>query len=145
MGLAEVGGLPGGGSQRVALTDDDAEGQALFTEWARAAGCAVTRDRVGNIFATRRGADHDGAAVLVGSHLDTQPHGGRFDGTVGVLAGLEILRTLNDGGVETASPLVVVSWSNEEGARFPLPMTGSSVFAGLLSAGDAEAQRALDG
>lgn len=145
MEMAEIGALPDDGSNRLALTDEDAAGQALFTGWARAAGCTVARDRVGNLFATRRSADPDRPAVLVGSHLDTQPHGGRFDGPVGVLAALEIVRTLDDAGIETEAPVVVVSWSNEEGARFPLPLTGSSVFAGLLSAGDAEAQRALDG
>ena len=145
MDMAEVGGLPGGGSNRVALTDEDGAGQELFGEWAVAAGCALARDRVGNLFATRPGTDPARPAVLVGSHLDTQPGGGRFDGTVGVLAGLEIVHTLNDLGVETAAPVVVVSWSNEEGARFPLPMTGSAVFAGLLAAEEAEGQRALDG
>jgi N-carbamoyl-L-amino-acid hydrolase len=145
MDMAEVGALPGGASNRVALTDEDAAGQELFIEWAVAAGCAVTRDRVGNLFATRPGKDPVRPAVLVGSHLDTQPRGGRFDGTVGVLAGLEIVRTLNDLAVETAAPVVVVSWSNEEGARFPLPMTGSTVFAGLLAVEDAQEQRALDG
>ena len=145
MEMAEVGAVPGEGSNRVALTDEDAAGQALFTEWARLSGCVVTRDGIGNLFAARRGADSSRPAVLVGSHLDTQPYGGRFDGTVGVLAGLEIVRTLNDAGIETAAPVVVVSWANEEGARFPLPLTGSSVFAGTLSAAEAEAQHALDG
>jgi N-carbamoyl-L-amino-acid hydrolase len=143
--MAAVGGTPEGGSNRVALTDEDAAGQALFEEWARASGCAVARDGIGNLFATRPGADSDRPAVLVGSHLDTQPNGGRFDGTVGVLAGLEIIRTLDDAGIETVAPVVVVSWANEEGARFPLPLTGSSVFTGALAASEAEAQRALDG
>lgn len=145
MDMADVGGVPGGGSNRVALTDEDAAGQELFMRWAVEAGCDVARDRVGNVFATRGGSDAALPAVLVGSHLDTQPRGGRFDGTVGVLAGLEIVRTLNDRGVDTAASVVVVSWSNEEGARFPLPLTGSAVFAGLLAAEDAEGQRALDG
>jgi N-carbamoyl-L-amino-acid hydrolase len=145
MEMAEVGATAGGGSHRVALTDEDAAGQALFTKWARASGCTVTRDAIGNLFAARPGADPDLPAVLVGSHLDTQPNGGRFDGAVGVLAALEIVRTLADAGVETAAPVVVVSWANEEGARFPLPLTGSSVFAGTLAAAEAEAQHALDG
>jgi N-carbamoyl-L-amino-acid hydrolase len=145
MEMAEIGPVAGGGSNRVALTDEDAAGQALFAEWAGAAGCVVTRDPIGNLFATRPGTDSGRPAVLVGSHLDTQPHGGRFDGTVGVLAGLEIVRSLDDAGIETVAPLVVVSWANEEGARFPLPLTGSSVFAGLLASGAAKAQRALDG
>jgi N-carbamoyl-L-amino-acid hydrolase len=142
--LAEVGATPEGGSHRVALTDADAEGQALVAEWAESAGCLVARDRIGNLFATRKGVA-DRPAVLVGSHLDTQPDGGRFDGTVGVLAGLEIVRTLNDARIETDAPVVVVSWANEEGARFPLPLTGSSVYAGLLAERDAKGQRALDG
>jgi beta-ureidopropionase / N-carbamoyl-L-amino-acid hydrolase len=145
MDMAAVGATKEGGSNRVALTDVDATGQALFADWARASGCTVTRDGIGNLFATRPGVDPDRPAVLVGSHLDTQPYGGRFDGTVGVLAGLEIVRTLDDAGIETAAPVVIVSWANEEGARFPLPLTGSSVFAGSLAASEAEAQQALDG
>jgi N-carbamoyl-L-amino-acid hydrolase len=143
--MAEVGATPEGGSNRVALTDEDADGQALFGEWARTSGYTVTRDGIGNLFATRPGTDPGRSAVLVGSHLDTQPNGGRFDGPVGVLAALELVRTLDEAGIETAAPVVVVSWANEEGARFPLPLTGSSVFAGVLSASEAEAQHALDG
>ncbi len=143
--LAKIGAVPGGGSNRVALTDEDAEGQALFVRWAEASGCTVTRDRIGNLFATRRCADPSRPAVVVGSHLDTQPHGGRFDGPVGVLAGLEIVRTLDDARVATMAPVVIASWVNEEGARFPLPLTGSSVFAGLLDQQTAETQAALDG
>jgi N-carbamoyl-L-amino-acid hydrolase len=145
MALAEVGPAPGGGSHRVALTDADRDGQALFTGWAEAAGCAISRDRIGNLFAERAGTDPSRPPVLVGSHLDTQPNGGRFDGTFGMLAALEIVRTLNDNAVQTAAPIVIVSWSNEEGARFPLPTTGSAVFSGALALEDALAQRALDG
>jgi N-carbamoyl-L-amino-acid hydrolase len=145
MDIARIGALPGGGSNRVALTDEDAEGQALFIRWVEASGCTVTRDRIGNLFARRRSADPSLAAVVVGSHLDTQPYGGRFDGPVGVLAGLEIVRTLDDAGVTTIAPVVIASWVNEEGARFPLPLTGSSVFAGILDQREAEAQASLDG
>lgn len=145
MDLAQIGAVAGDGSNRVALTDEDAEGQALVARWAEEGGYAVSRDRIGNLFATRPGAEISRPAVVVGSHLDTQPHGGRFDGPVGVLAGLEIVRTLDDEGVATVAPVVVVSWANEEGARFPLPLTGSSVFAGLLDREAAEAQRALEG
>jgi N-carbamoyl-L-amino-acid hydrolase len=145
MALAEVGPAPGGGSHRVALTDADRDGQALFSSWAEAAGCTVTRDRIGNLFAERPGADPSRPAVFVGSHLDTQPNGGRFDGPYGVLAGLEIVRTLSDHVLQTVAPLVVVSWSNEEGARFPLPTTGSAVFSGALALEDALAQPAHDG
>jgi N-carbamoyl-L-amino-acid hydrolase len=145
MDLARIGAVAGDGSNRLALTDDDAEGQALVARWAEESGCTVTRDRIGNLFATRAGAEPSRPAVVVGSHLDTQPYGGRFDGPAGVLAGLEIVRTLDDEGVGTVAPVVVVSWANEEGARFPLPLTGSSVFAGLLDLGAAEAQQAVDG
>ncbi|MDX6599966.1 MAG: beta-ureidopropionase / N-carbamoyl-L-amino-acid hydrolase [Gaiellales bacterium] len=145
MALAEVGPAPGGGSHRVALTDADRDGQALFAGWAEAAGCTVSRDRIGNLFAERPGTDLSRPPVLVGSHLDTQPNGGRFDGTFGALAALEIVRTLNDAGVQTLAPVVIVSWSNEEGARFPLATTGSAVFCGALALEDALAQRALDG
>jgi N-carbamoyl-L-amino-acid hydrolase len=143
--LAEVGALPGGGSNRVALTDEDAAGQRLFEDRARAAGYEPMRDRIGNLFLRREGTDPERAAVVVGSHLDTQPAGGDFDGPVGVLAGFEILRTLDDAGIRTGAPVVVASWANEEGARFPFPMTGSSVFAGVLDRAAAEEQRALDG
>jgi N-carbamoyl-L-amino-acid hydrolase len=145
MALAEVGPAPGGGSHRVALTDADRDGQALFTGWAEAAGCTVSRDRIGNLFAERPGSDPARPPVLVGSHLDTQPNGGRFDGTFGTLAALEIVRSLNDSGMQTAAPIVMVSWSNEEGARFPFATTGSAVFSGALALEDALAQRALDG
>src|SRR3954470_4835668 len=113
--MAAVGALPDGGSNRVALTDEDAAGQRLFEEWARAGGYAVARDRIGNLFVRRDGVEPDRAAVVVGSHLDTQPRGGDFDGTVGVLAGLEILRSLDDAGIGTLAPVVVASWANEEG------------------------------
>jgi N-carbamoyl-L-amino-acid hydrolase len=145
MDLAQVGAVSGGGSNRVALTEEDAAGQALFARWAGDAGCVVTRDQIGNLFATRNGIDADRPAVVVGSHLDTQPHGGRFDGPIGVLAGLEIVRSLDERGIRTVAPLVIASWANEEGARFPQPMTGSGVFAGVLSLEEAKAQRALDG
>lgn len=145
MDMAEVGATQEGGCDRVALTDADKMGQELFVEWAAAAGCLVTRDRIGNLFAERVGSDRTRPQILVGSHLDTQPKGGRFDGAYGVLAGLEIVRTLNDHGVRTGAPIVVVSWTNEEGARFPQPTTGSGVFSGVLTLEQALAQRALDG
>jgi N-carbamoyl-L-amino-acid hydrolase len=145
MALAEIGPAPGGGSHRVALTDADRDGQAVFVRWAEAAGCTISRDRIGNLFAERAGTDSSRPPVFVGSHLDTQPNGGRFDGTFGVLAALEIVRTLADNSVQTVAPVVVVSWSNEEGARFPLATTGSAVFSGALALTEALAQRALDG
>jgi N-carbamoyl-L-amino-acid hydrolase len=145
MRMAEIGATPEGGSQRLALTDEDNAALELFEGWARAEGCRVTRDRVGNSFAERPGIDAARAPVLVGSHLDTQPRGGRFDGPLGTLAALEIMRTLNEHDVRTIAPVIAVSWTNEEGARFPLPCTGSSVFARVLDFEQAMNQHAYDG
>ncbi len=121
-----------GGLCRLALSDADREMRDLFVQWCREAGCAVTVDRVGNIFARRRGEDAHLPPVVVGSHLDTQVNGGRYDGIVGVLAGLEILRTLDDRDVATRRPIEVVCWTNEEGARFAPPMLASGAFAGVF-------------
>jgi len=130
MEMARIGATPRGGCNRQALTDEDRRGRDLFVGWCRAAGCEVSIDAIGNIFARRAGTDPDAAAVLIGSHLDTQPTGGRFDGVYGVLAGLEVVRTLSDAGRSTRRPIVVASWTNEEGARFPPAMMGSGVCAG---------------
>ncbi|GAB5467141.1 MAG: Zn-dependent hydrolase [Rhodospirillales bacterium] len=119
------------GLQRLALGGPDKEMRDLFVSWCEAAGCKVSVDGMGNIFARRAGSDDSLPPILVGSHLDTQVTGGRFDGILGVLAGLEVLRTLNDHGVETRRPIEVVNWSNEEGARFNPPMLASAVYAGL--------------
>jgi beta-ureidopropionase / N-carbamoyl-L-amino-acid hydrolase len=119
------------GLRRLALTDADREMRDLFVHWCRDAGCAVTVDRMGSIFARRPGTDESLSPVLIGSHLDTQIAGGRFDGILGVLAGLEVLRTLNDAGIRTRRPIEVVSWTNEEGARFAPPMLASAVFGGV--------------
>jgi hypothetical protein len=116
---AEIGPGRAGGLRRLALSDADKEMRDLFVAWCEAAGCAVTVDRMGNIFARRAGTDDDLPPVMIGSHLDSQVAGGRYDGILGVLAGLEILRSLNDHGLETRRPIEVVNWSNEEGARFP--------------------------
>ena len=132
MEMAEIGETPRGGCNRQALTDEDKQGRDLFISWCEAAGCAVTIDTMGNIFARRAGADDSLPPVIAGSHLDTQPTGGKFDGVYGVLAGLEVVRTLNDHGVATRHPLEVVSWTNEEGARFPPAMLGSGVWAGAF-------------
>jgi N-carbamoyl-L-amino-acid hydrolase len=145
MEMAQIGATPEGGCRRLALTDEDKEGLELFHTWAAAAGCEIGCDEIGNLFAARPGSDPDRPAVLVGSHLDTQPSGGKFDGAYGTLAALEIVRTLNDHGIDTRAPVVAVSWVNEEGARFPLPCTGSAVFAGALTLEEALAQRAVDG
>lgn len=131
MTLAEIGATPKGGCRRLALTDEDRLARALFIEWAEAAGCTVTVDRMGNMFARRPGTDNTLAPIATGSHLDTQPSGGRFDGPLGVMCGLEVLRTLADGGVETRRPIEVVVWTNEEGSRFTPSMVGSGVFAGV--------------
>jgi len=125
--MAEIGGLSGGGCCRLALTDEDRAARDLFVAWCKEAGCRVSVDTVGNIFALRPG--RAGSPVAMGSHLDTQPHGGRFDGVYGVLAGLEVIRTLNDAGVATEHPLAVIDWTNEEGVRFAGGLMGSSAFA----------------
>jgi N-carbamoyl-L-amino-acid hydrolase len=131
MALAEIGATPNGGSGRLALTDLDKQARDLFVSWCAAADCAVRVDPMGNIFARRAGTEPGLAPVTTGSHLDTQPLGGRFDGVYGVLAGLEVLRALDDAGVATRAPLEVVVWTDEEGARFKAGMMGSAVFAGL--------------
>lgn len=133
MAMARIGGTPKGGCNRQTLTDLDGEGRALLRRWAEEIGCGVTVDRVGNMIIRREGRDPARAAVAMGSHLDTQPTGGKFDGVLGVLAGLEVLRALHESGTETEAPIVLVNWTNEEGARFSPPMMGSGVAMGLFS------------
>ena len=133
MTMAKIGATSGGGCDRLALTDLDREARDLFVSWCEEAGCKVHVDPIGNIFARRAGSDSSLPSVLAGSHLDTQPSGGRFDGVYGVLAGLEVVRTLNDAGFETSGPIDIVSWTNEEGARFAPAMLGSGVWAGEFS------------
>jgi N-carbamoyl-L-amino-acid hydrolase len=130
MAMAEIGATAGGGSGRLALTDLDRQARDLFVGWAEAAGCAVRIDTLGNIFARRRGTEAEAPPVIAGSHLDTQPLGGRFDGVYGVLAALEVLRTLDENGIETKAPLDAVCWTDEEGCRFETGMVASGVFAG---------------
>ena len=132
MEMAEIGATAGGGSCRLALTDEDRRGRDLFARWCREAGCTLDVDELGNMFARRAGADASAAPAATGSHLDTQPKGGKFDGVFGVLAGLEVVRTLNDAGIETRAPIEVVNWTNEEGTRFAPAMLASGVYAGLL-------------
>ncbi|MCY4665873.1 MAG: Zn-dependent hydrolase [Acidimicrobiaceae bacterium] len=132
MDMAEVGATPAGGSNRQALSDDDKAGRELFIGWAEQAGCSIELDGVGNLFARRPGADPDAPPVVLGSHLDTQPTGGRFDGVYGVLGGLEVVEALNDRGVQTRAPVEVAVWTNEEGSRFAVSMMGSAVWAGVL-------------
>jgi beta-ureidopropionase / N-carbamoyl-L-amino-acid hydrolase len=132
MELARIGATPKGGVCRLAASDLDAAARHLFIRWCEAAGCAVTVDEIGNIFARRPGRNPDLPPVMTGSHLDTQPTGGKFDGAYGVLAGLEIVRSLNDLGYETEAPIEIVAWTNEEGSRFSPAMLGSAVFAGVF-------------
>ena len=130
MEMAKIGPGIAGGNNRQTLTDEDAEGRALFQTWCEKAGMDMGVDTMGNMFATRAGTDPDALPVYVGSHLDTQPTGGKYDGVLGVLGGLELVRTLNDLDVSTKHPIVVVNWTNEEGTRFAPAMLASGVFAG---------------
>ena len=130
---AEIGRFRDVGLRRLALSDEDRRMRDLFVGWARAAGCTVEIDRIGNIFARRAGRDAALPPVAIGSHLDTQICGGRYDGVLGVLCGLEVVRTLNDRGLETKRGIEVICWTNEEGARFSPPMMGSMAFAQRLS------------
>ncbi len=145
MAMAEIGATARGGSCRLALSDEDRAGRELFAHWCTEAGMTLSVDPIGNLFARRPGSDPHAAPVMMGSHLDTQPEGGRFDGVYGVLAGLEVLRTLNDLGVQTRKPLEVVVWTNEEGARFTPAMFGSAVFTGVMALDAALAVRDADG
>ena len=130
MEMAKIGPGIAGGNNRQTLTDEDAEGRALFQKWCEDAGMEMGVDTMGNMFASRAGSDPDALPVYVGSHLDTQPTGGKYDGVLGVLGGLEVIRTLNDLDVTTKHPIVVVNWTNEEGTRFAPAMLASGVFAG---------------
>jgi N-carbamoyl-L-amino-acid hydrolase len=132
MDMAQVGATANGGCNRQALTDADFAGRAMLARWAEAAGCQVRVDAIGNLFLRRRGSEDALPAVMTGSHLDTQPTGGKFDGVYGVLAGLEAIEALNDQGIATRHPIEVGVWCNEEGCRFPMAMMGSAVWAGRL-------------
>ncbi|MCM2377603.1 Zn-dependent hydrolase [Pseudomonas marginalis] len=136
MDLARLGATAKGGVCRLALTDLDRQARDLFVQWCEAAGCSVSVDAIGNIFARRAGRNPALPPVMTGSHIDTQPTGGKFDGCYGVMAGLEVIRTLNDLNVETEAPIEVVVWTNEEGSRFPPCMMGSGVFAGKFDLQD---------
>lgn len=130
MEMAKIGPGVAGGNNRQTLTDEDGEGRKLFQKWCEEAGCAMGVDQMGTMFMRREGTDPDALPVYVGSHLDTQPTGGKYDGVLGVLGGLEIIRTLNDMDIKTKHPIVVVNWTNEEGTRFAPAMLASGVFAG---------------
>ena len=145
MDMARIGATDKGGCNRQALTDLDRQGRDLFVEWCRQEGCSISIDTMGNIFARRDGRDNDLPPVITGSHLDTQPTGGKFDGVYGVLAGLEVIRSLNECGLETDHPIEVVCWTNEEGARFAPAMIGSGVFGGAFTLQYAYDQKDKDG
>ncbi|WP_247644041.1 M20/M25/M40 family metallo-hydrolase, partial [Brucella abortus] len=132
MEMAKIGPGLRGGNNRQTLTDEDGEGRRLFQNWCEKAGLSMGVDTMGNMFFTRPGEDSDADPVYMGSHLDTQPTGGKFDGVLGVLGGLEVMRTLNDMNIRTKRPIVVVNWTNEEGTRFAPAMLASGVFAGVL-------------
>ncbi len=145
MEMARIGPGVAGGNCRLALTDFDREGRDLFVRWCQDAGCTITVDKMGNIFARRPGSDPSLPPVATGSHLDTQPTGGKFDGVFGVLAGLEVIRTLNDNGIETAAPVEVSVWTNEEGSRFAPAMVASGVFAGVFDLDYGHSRADVDG
>jgi len=132
MEMAQIGPGVAGGNNRQAVTDEDSEGRHLFQKWCTDAGGTMGVDEMGTMFARFEGADPDALPVYVGSHLDTQPTGGKYDGVLGVLAGLEIIRTMRDLGIKTRRPIVVTNWTNEEGTRFAPAMLASGVFAGVL-------------
>jgi beta-ureidopropionase / N-carbamoyl-L-amino-acid hydrolase len=129
MELAQIGATEKGGVCRLTLTDLDKQGRDLVVGWARDAGMGITIDQIGNVFMRRPGRNNALPPVMTGSHIDTQPTGGKFDGNYGVLAGIEVVRTLNDHGIETEAPIEVAFWTNEEGSRFVPVMMGSGVFA----------------
>ena len=129
--MAKIGPGVAGGNNRQTLTDEDAEGRRLFQTWCENAGLEMGVDEMGTMFAMRKGTDPEALPVYVGSHLDTQPTGGRYDGVLGVLGALEIIRTLNDLDIKTKHPIVVTNWTNEEGTRFAPAMVASGVFAGV--------------
>ncbi|MBY0241157.1 MAG: Zn-dependent hydrolase [Burkholderiaceae bacterium] len=145
MELAKIGATVKGGVKRLTLTDLDKQGRDLVTGWAREAGLSVTIDQIGNVFMRRDGEDNTLPPVMTGSHIDTQPTGGKFDGNYGVLAGLEVVRTLNDQGIKTRAPIEVAFWTNEEGSRFVPVMMGSGVFCGAFTLDHAYAAKDIDG
>lgn len=145
MDMARIGATPKGGVNRLTLTDLDRQSRDLFGKWCKEAGCTITVDRMGTMFARRAGTDDSLPPVMIGSHLDTQPTGGKFDGALGVLAALEIVRTMNDLDFRTRHPIEIVNWTNEEGSRFAPAMTASGVFVGVLSVDEALALKDVEG
>ena len=145
MRMAEIGATPKGGVCRLALTDLDLESRDLLTEWCHSEGCDRKIDPMGNLFFRRPGTSSDIRAVGTGSHLDSQPTGGKFDGAYGVLAALEVIRTLNDAHVSTQLPVELVVWTNEEGSRFPPAMIGAAIYAGVFDLEYGHSRSDLDG
>ncbi|HEU5436330.1 MAG TPA: Zn-dependent hydrolase [Telluria sp.] len=145
MELAQIGATPKGGVKRLALTDLDRQGRDLVVGWAKEAGMSITVDQIGNVFMRREGNNPALPPVMTGSHIDTQPTGGKFDGNYGVLAGLEVVRTLNDLNIRTEAPIEVAFWTNEEGSRFVPVMMGSGVFCGAFSLETAYAAKDTEG
>jgi beta-ureidopropionase / N-carbamoyl-L-amino-acid hydrolase len=130
--MAEIGATPGGGVQRLALSDEDKQARDLFIKWLKELNLEITIDEMGNIFGRRPGRNNDLPPVMSGSHIDSQPKGGRFDGILGVMGPLEVLRTLHQHSIETERPVIVAGWTNEEGSRFAPAMVGSGVWTGAL-------------
>ena len=145
MEMAKIGPGIAGGNNRQTLTDEDAKGRALFQKWCDEANLSMGIDKMGTMFARREGTDPNALPVYVGSHLDTQPTGGKYDGILGVLGGLELIRSLDDMNIKTKHPIVLVNWTNEEGTRFAPPMMASGVFAGVHTLDWAYAKEDSDG
>ncbi|MBN8944456.1 MAG: M20 family metallo-hydrolase [Rhizobiales bacterium] len=145
METAAIGGTPKGGIKRLSLSDEDRRVRDWFKAQCEALGCAVHLDTAGNMVAVRPGKDASKKPIAMGSHLDTQPTGGKFDGVLGVLGGLEVLKTLHQAGYETNAPIALVNWTNEEGARFSPSMVGSAVYAGAYSQAEMDAFKDSDG
>ena len=145
MDMAKIGATEKGGVCRLALTDLDKEARDLFVKWCKEAGCTITIDKMGNVFARRPGKDNTLAPVVTGSHIDSQPTGGKFDGVYGVLAGLEVIRSLNDQQVETLRPIEASIWTNEEGSRFAPAMVSSGIFGGVFDLEYGLSRADLDG
>jgi N-carbamoyl-L-amino-acid hydrolase len=145
MAMAEIGATPKGGVKRLTLTEVDKAGRQRFTEWCEAIGLTVRVDAIGNMFCRREGRDPTRKPVLLGSHLDSQPTGGKFDGALGVIAGLEVMRTLNDLNITTEAPIELVNWTDEEGSRFGHSLMGSGVWAGVYPQDKVYALKDTDG
>lgn len=145
MDMAKIGATEKGGVCRLALTDLDKEARDLFVKWCKEAGCTIKIDKMGNVFARRSGKDNTLAPVVTGSHIDSQPTGGKFDGVYGVLAGLEVIRSLNDAKIETLRPIEASIWTNEEGSRFAPAMVASGIFGGVFELDYGLSRPDLDG